>query len=196
VTIAALALALAVQAAARQPQVLAVEAFYAHIIEHHPLGLPQGEVKRTLWPLLSKRLARRLDVLQACEDDYFRRNRQVLEAEQLKPGIGWLEYGLFSGGNESALPAEVEVTRVEPAGAGRSRVHLRFTYRETFETYGRPPNPDNVHRWTGIAVVVTEAGRSAIDDYIPIDHRSGKVLTSLSEDFPECRSGRWTGPRY
>jgi hypothetical protein len=170
-----------------------VRAFYDQIIKLHPIGIPTGEAKRALWPLLSSRLAQRLDALQACEDDYYRRNKKKLESEQLKPSIGWIESGLFSGENEQALPAEVTITRIEPAGAGRFRAYLQFTYRDTFETYSRPPDDSNTFRWTGIVLVVSEGDRYAVDDYIPINHDSGKPLAVLSEGFPECRGNRWVG---
>ena len=170
-----------------------VRAFYDQIIKLHPIGIPTGEAKRALWPLRSSRLAHRLDALQTCEDDYYRRNKKKLESEQLKPSIGWIESGLFSGENEQALPAEVTITRIEPAGTGRFRVYLQFTYRDTLETYGRPPDDSNTFRWTGIVLVVSEGDRYAVDDYIPINHNSGKSLAALSEGFPECRENRWVG---
>lgn len=95
--------------------------------------------------------------------------------------------------DEEALPAEVVITSVESAGADRFRVHLQFTYRDTFETRARPPNDSNTFRWTGIAIVALEAGRYAVDDYVPIDHHSGRTLAALSKDFPECKGGRWVG---
>jgi hypothetical protein len=136
---------------------------------------------------------RRLDALQACEDDYYRRNEKKLESEQLKPSIGWIESGLFSGENEQALPAEATITRIEPAGTGRFRAYLQFTYRDTFETYGRPPDDSNTFRWTGVVLVVSEGDHYAVDDYVPIDLDSGKPLTALSANFPECRGNRWVG---
>ena len=169
-----------------------VNEFYALIVKHHPLGIPTGEVKRAIWPLLSSRLAASLEALQACEDDYFRRYEKVLKAEQLKPSIGWLEHGLFSGGNEEALPAEVRVTRVEPRPDERMQMDLEFTYRDTFETYGRPPDDSNTFRWRGTLLVVREGGRYLIDDYVPIDEK-GKAHTPLSRNFSECQRGRWVG---
>lgn len=172
----------------------AVQAFYEEIVRRHPLGLPKDEDKRVLWPLLSTRLVRTLTNLQACEDDYFRQARKRFtpeEAAQLKPAIPWLEYGLFSGGNEQALPAEVSVTRVLPAGKGRFRVEVRFTYRDTFDTYARPPDESNTFRWTGIVGVLFESGRFAIDDFIP--EHDGKPLPGLSKAFPDCKGPRWVG---
>lgn len=175
----------------------AVQAFYGEVIKRHPLGIPTGEDKRALWPLLSMRLARTLDTLQACENDYFEGNRRLFtpeQAAQLKPSIGWMEYGLFSGGGaEMALPAAVAVTHVASVGGGRFRVYLEFTYKDTHETYGRPPDESNTFEWTGIAKVVFEGGRYVIDDFIPIDIDSGKRLPGLAQLFPECKGPRWTG---
>jgi hypothetical protein len=172
-----------------------VRAFYDQIIRFHPIGIPRGEARSALWPLLSARLARRLDALQACEDDYYRLNKKKLESGQLKPSIGWIESGLFSGGNEQALPAEAAIIKIQPAGAGRFRAYLQFTYRDTLETYGRPTDDSNTFRWTGIALVASEGNRYVVDDYIPIDLDSGKPLAPLSEGFPECRGSRWIGLR-
>ncbi len=174
----------------------AVRVFYHEVIKRHPLGIPTGEDKRALWPLLSVRLARTLDTLQACENDYFEGGRRLFtpeKAAELKPSIGWMEYGLFSGADERAMPAEVTVTQVASRGGGRFRVHLRFTYRDTYETYGRPPDDSNTFEWTGIASVVFEGGRYVIDDFIPIDGDSGKRLPGLAKLFPECKGPRWAG---
>jgi hypothetical protein len=46
----------------------AVRVFYDEVIKRHPLGIPTGEDKAAFWPLLSVRLARTLDTLQACEN--------------------------------------------------------------------------------------------------------------------------------
>jgi hypothetical protein len=180
-----------------------VHRFYATVIKHHPIGIPTGAAKDALWPLLSRRLVRRLDLLQACEDDYFRRNQRLLNPEPragdpyppaiLKPAIGWLEYGLFSGGNENALPAEISVRGVDAVGRDTFRVRVQFTYRDTFETYGRPPDESNTFQWPGVVVVVRAQNGYRIDDYLPVDAESGKTSTPLSEDFPECKSGRWVG---
>jgi hypothetical protein len=175
----------------------AVRVFYDEVIKRHPLGIPTGEDKAAFWPLLSVRLARTLDTLQACENDYFEGNRRLLltpeQASQLKPSIAWMEYGLFSGANELAMPAAVAVTQVASGGGRRFRVHLQFTYRDTYETYGRAPDESNTFEWTGIAVVVFEGGRYAIDDFIPIDTDSGKQLPGLAKLFPECKGPRWAG---
>src|ERR1700722_14303859 len=51
----------------------AVRVFYTYVTRYQPLGIPRGRAKKALWPLMSKRLGRELDSLQACDDDYYRR---------------------------------------------------------------------------------------------------------------------------
>lgn len=175
----------------------AVRVFYGEVVRRHPLGIPTGEDKRALWPLLSVRLARTLDTLQACENDYFEGNRRLFTPEQaaaqLKPTIGWMEYGLFSGEDERARPAEVAVTQVESGEGGRFEVHLQFTYRDTYETYGRTPAESNTFKWTGMAVFVFEGERYVIDDFMPMDAESGEREPGLAKLFPECKGPRWAG---
>ena len=202
-TVAGLMLVLAVGGSDPAAASAAVQRFYAIVIKDHPLGVPKGATKEALWPLLSRRLAGQLDLLQACEDDYYRRNRARLNPEPrpgdpnppayLKPTIAWLERGLFSGYWEQALPAELAVVAAEPSVGGSLRVRVRFTYRDTFETYGRPPTDANTFRWLGLVVVVREHDRYLIDDYVPIDEESGKTMTPLSADFRECKGERWVG---
>jgi hypothetical protein len=170
-----------------------VQRFYELVVKSHPLGIPKGLDKQTLWPLMSERLRRHLDLVQACEDDYFRRYRAVLDAGNSKPSIGWLERGLFSGENEMALPAEAVITRVEPKGQAAFRVRLDFTYRETSATNLRPADAANTFHWPGIALVVSEGGRYVVDDVLLFDD-SGKPGPALSRDFPWCNGGRWVGP--
>jgi hypothetical protein len=172
-----------------------VEALYKEVIQRHPLGLWVGEDKAAIWPLLSTRLTRVLNDLEACETDYYEGNRKIFtpeEADQLKPTIGWLEYGLFSGGDEQAMPAEIEITKVVQGG-GAFQVHVLFTYRDTFETYGRPPDDRNTFHWRGIVSVVHEAGRYAVDDFRLMDSDSGKLLPGLPRFFHGCKGRHWAG---
>jgi hypothetical protein len=170
-----------------------VEDFYAIVIKHHPLGLPTGQVKREMAPYLSPRLLASLAALEACERDYFGRYLRILERDQLKPDLDWLEYGLFSGGHEKALPAEVVVTGVKRVRDGRLRAEVELTYRETFETYGKPPDPKAVFKWQGAVMLVHEGDRFLIDDFIPIDDDTGDDQPALAREFEGCRAGKWVG---
>jgi hypothetical protein len=173
-----------------------VHALYKEVIRRHPLGLWSGEDKAAIWPLLSPRLKQSLDDLQACEDNYYEANRARYtpeEAAQLKSEVGWLEYGLFSGGNEQALPAEVEVTQLVPARGGTFDVHVLFTYRDTFKTYGRPPDDRNTFQWRGVVTIVKEGRRFTIDNVRLMDSETGKLEPGLPEMFAECKGRQWIG---
>jgi hypothetical protein len=168
-----------------------VRALYKEVVQRHPLGLWVDEDKAAIWPLLSTRLTTALDALQACENEYFEGNRKLFtdeEASQLKPSIGWMEYGLFSGSSERTSPAEVDITRVVPSKTGAFRVYVRFTYRDTF--YGRPQDS---YQWSGMVLVVPERGHYVVDDFRGIDSESGKLDRGLPKLFSECRGAHWAG---
>ena len=180
-----------VMCAKDSPHEALVREFYRHVIAHHPLGIPDGEAKRLLWPLMTSRLTRILETAAVCEEDYFRQNT----CTDCKPEFWWLEDGLFSGGNENALPAEVEIVKIRAKRSRSYQVTLRFTYRETFATYGRPPDPANTYQWNGMAIVDCSSGRCLFDDFIRLDPKTGKPFLTLSTAFTDCRDGKWIGPR-
>lgn len=162
---------------------------YAQIVERQPLGIPTGADKTAIWPFLSERLVRVLETAAACEDDYWKKNAD----SDGKPNFGWLEYGLFSGANEKALPTEVMVKRTEQQKNGLYLVYLRFTYKETFRTYGRPPNTDSSFQWYGAAVVKSEDGRFVVDDILLYKGTSNTIESRLSDLFRGCDGPHWVG---
>jgi hypothetical protein len=178
----------AVQPQPQQADAL-VRQLSAQIVARRPLGIPDGEDKAAIWPLLSGRLVRQLETARACQVDYLRRHG----TDDGKPDFGWLESGLFSGDNERAIPAEIAVERVERLKSGAFRVVVRFTYRESFETYGRPPDPANFFSWRGAMMVVPEAGQLFIDDVVLFRDGSTRVESRLSEAFVGCAGPRWVG---
>jgi len=105
-----------------------VRELYQQVVVRRPLGIPKGEDKAALWPLLSKKLIQKLDVAQRCEDDYLRQRPD----KDGKPAFGWLETGLFSGSNEWAIPASAAVERTEPMKDGTFRAYVRLTYKRVF----------------------------------------------------------------
>jgi hypothetical protein len=161
----------------------------AQIVARRPLGIPDGEDKAAIWPFLSGRLVRQLETARACEVDYFR----LHGTDDGKPDFGWLESGLFSGDNERAIPAEIAVERIERLKSGAFRVVVRFTYRERFDTYGRPPDPANFFSWRGAMMVVPEAGQLLVDDVVLFRDGSTRVQSRLSEAFVGCAGPRWVG---
>jgi len=161
-----------------------VRQFYKHIVARHPLGIPRGSDRELLWPLMTRRLAGILRTAAACEEDYFRQ----YTCTDCKPQFSWLEFGLFSGGNEEALPVEIKIVTSESISPRSFRITVKFTYRETFATYGRPPNPENHFEWLGQVIVDCSTKSCLIDDFSRKDYDF-----TLSTSFIGCRGSRWVG---
>jgi hypothetical protein len=168
-----------------------VRELYRQIVARRPLGIPKGEDKAAIWPHLSKRLIHRLETAQACEDSYFQQHT----GEDSKPGFDWLEVNLFSGGNEQAIPSSAVVERTAAQKDGSLRVYVRLRYKESFETYGRPPNPANTFHWGVAAAVISEGGRFVVDDVLLFKDDSTKIASRLADSFPGCDGSRWTGDK-
>jgi hypothetical protein len=166
-----------------------VRELYQQVVARRPLGIPKGEDKAALWPFLSKRLIQKLDAAQTCENDYLRQRPD----KDGKPAFGWLETGLFSGSNEWAIPASAAVDRTKPMKDGTFRVYVRLTYKESFETYGRPPDPANTFDWHVAAVVKSEGGRFVVDDVLLFEDASTKIASRLTDSFRGCDGPRWVG---
>jgi hypothetical protein len=166
-----------------------VRNLYAHIVKARPIGIPTGTDRAVLWPLLTGRLVAVLETARRCEEDYFRRHPD----RDLKPDFGWIETGLFSGPDEMALPSLVQIIRTDTIGRLRYLVLVEFTYRELFETYGRPPDPRNTFQWRGEVTVDGATGRFLVDEFRRVDNGSGERARALSEQFVGCRGTRWVG---
>ncbi len=166
-----------------------VRELYQQVVARKPLGIPKGEDKAALWPFLSKRLIQTLDAAQSCENDYLRQR----PAEDGKPAFGWLEAGLFSGSNEWAIPASAAVERTEPMKDGTFRVYVRLTYKESSETYGKPPDPTHTFDWHAAAVVISEEGRFVVNDVLLFKEDSTKIQSRLADSFAGCDGPRWVG---
>jgi hypothetical protein len=166
-----------------------VQELYQQVVAHKPLGIPKGADKAAIWPLLSNRLTQKLDAAQACEDDYYRQ----MTDKNSKPGFAWLENGLFSGANEEATPSAVALERTEPSKNGSFRVYVRLTYKESFETYDRPPNPADTFHWRVVAVVKSQGERFVVDDILFFKVDSTKIASRLTEFFKGCDGSRWVG---
>jgi hypothetical protein len=163
-----------------------VRVFYAYVTTYRPLGIPREPAKTALWPLISQRLVRELETLQSCEDDYFRRFGEYLRANQFKPGIGWLEDGLFSGPNEAASPSKFSILSSKTVGENRVDVHLRFTHKQTY-CCGYPPQYEH---YEGVVAVVLEDHRYVIDDFVAL---GVTPLVRLSDGYAGCQGGQWVG---
>jgi hypothetical protein len=166
-----------------------VRELYQQVVARRPLGIPKGDDRAALWPFLSLRVIQKLGTAQACEDDYLRQTPD----KNGKPAFGWLETDLFSGSNEWAIPASAVVDRTKPMKDGTFRVYVRLTYKESFETYGRPPDPANTFDWHVAAVVKSEGGRFVVDDVLRFEDGSTKTASRLTDSFRGCDGPRWVG---
>jgi hypothetical protein len=128
-------------------------------------------------------------VAQTCEDDYLRQRPN----KDGKPAFGWLETGLFSGSNEWAIPASAAVEHTEPMKDGTFRVYVRLTYKESFETYGKPPDPTHTFDWRVAAVVISEEGRFVVNDVLLFEDESTEIASRLTKSFTGCDGPRWVG---
>jgi hypothetical protein len=168
-----------------------VRELYQQVVTRRPLGIPRGTDKPPIRHLLSQRLNQRLDAAEACEADYFRQH----PGKDIKPEFPWLETGLFSGANEEAIPSAVVVDRSEQQKDGSFHVYVRLTYKESYETYGKPPDPANTFNWDVAAVVRSEGGRFVVDDIVFFKDRSTKIDSRLTDSFSGCDGPHWIGEK-
>ncbi len=161
-----------------QPDAL-VSSLYEQVVARHPLGIPYGADLKIFAPYLSKALLRRFDLNNACFADWRRRNPDP----SLKPPVGLIENGLFSGGNEEAQPQTFHIERAESGKDGSARVYVKLTWAD-------PPN--NPLTWNVAAVVVREDDRPVVDDILYLKDGNGDVESSLSKDLSTgCDGARW-----
>jgi hypothetical protein len=159
----------------------AVRVFYTDITKFHSSGIPSGRVRKSLWPLLSNRLAQEIDGLGACEKDYFRRYGEILRVHTLKPAIPWGEVGLFTGPNDASTPPTFRILGSRSVGENRVDALLAFK-----EDWGESE---------GLVTVILENGHWLIDDYVAMYEND--ELTRLSAGYSQCKDGGWVGqPAY
>jgi hypothetical protein len=163
-----------------QPEAM-VRSFYSEVVAHHPVGIPRGQDMRALAPYLSKSLLRRINSALACEDDYYRRHQNSKE----KPDIEWLEFGLFTGGNEKVSPRAFYVEGTQSEKDGFFQVSVRLTWG----------SPSKRWIWRVVAVVIQEDGHFGVDDVIfEKDENLDEVESRLSETLASgCDGPRWVG---
>ncbi len=165
----------------------AVSVFYTHITKYQPHGIPAGRAKKALRPLFSRRLAEELDSLQACDDNYYQRYGDVLEANHYKPATPWLEDGLFSGPNEAASPMKFSILSSRAIGDYRVDVYVSFTYKQTY-CCGQSASYEH---YEGVVTVISEANRWVIDDFVAMP--GNDQLHHLSDGYLQCKDGKWVG---
>jgi hypothetical protein len=166
-----------------------VRKLYEEIVAHHPIGIPVGAEKVTIWPFLSKRLTEQLQTAQACEEDYFRQHPTA--DSTAKPA--WLKSGIFSGDSNRALPTNAFAYSAGPQKDGSFPVNVDLTYT---------PDPMRAldRFWGTEARVVAEDGRFVVDNVRIFDsdstdpHRAADAPSHLlSDSFAGCDGPHWTG---
>jgi hypothetical protein len=165
-----------------RPEAL-VRSLYRQVVARHPLGIPYGADMKIFAPYLSKTLLHRFDLNDACFADWRRQNPDP----SLKPPVGLIENGLFSGGNEEAEPRAFHIERMESEGDGSFRVYVRLAW-------GAPPEKPLI--WRVAAVVVRENGHFVVDDVLFLKDKDQEVDSRLSETLAAgCDGTRWIGVR-
>ena len=170
------------KAKAKQAEAL-VRSLYHLVVVYHPVSIPDEAEMKVFAPYLSKSLLKKIDLASSCAADWHRKNPPP---PMLKPPFGWLESGLFSGGNEKASPRLYHVGRTELMKDDSSRVHVRLTW-------GRSEDP---WVWNVAALVIKENGRFVVDDviYLKDDRYPEDPELRLSEALQEgCDGPRWVG---
>ena len=171
------------------PIIDGVRKLYKEVVDHHPIGIPVGAEKVTIWPFLSKRLSKQLQTAQACEDDYFRQ-RQTTDSAA-KPA--WLKTSIFSGDGKRPLPTSSFAYSRGPQKDASFMVDVELAH-----------SPDPMHGpdqgWGVAARVVVEDGRFVVDDVRILDNDSidGRSPWDgpshlLSDSFAGCDGPHWTG---
>ena len=164
----------------KQPKAL-VQNLYQQVVDRHPIGIPKGEDMKTFALYLSQALLHKIDLANACGADWYRQNPDP----HLKPAIGWLELGFFSGGDEQATPNSFVVEKMQSQQDGTVRVYVKLTYEEPRE---RP------WVWHVAAIVLHENGRYVVDDVIYLKERGERAEARLSAALSQgCDGSRWVG---
>jgi len=135
----------------------------------------------TFAPYLSQSLLHRIDSALACERDYYQTHQNIKE----KPEIDWLEFGLFTGGNEKVSPDTFRVERTQSEEDGSFRIFVRLTWGPSSKPW----------IWQVAARVVREQGRFAVDDVIFLkDENTLDPEARLSEILMSgCSGSQWIG---
>ena len=162
-----------------QPEAM-VRSLYNEVVARHPVGIPRDADMKAVAPYLSKSLLHRIELALACEDDYYRRHQNPNE----KPQIEWLEFGLFTGGNEKVSPRTFDVEKTQSEKDGSFRVYVRLTW-------GSPSKP---WIWRVAAMVVQENGHFVVDDVVFLADENLDVESRLSKTLTAgCDGSRWIG---
>lgn len=168
-----------------QPVVaVGVNEFYKLIVKRHPIGIPTGADRTTLWPFLSKSLIQKLESAEACQQDYLRQHPNV----HVLPKEAWIDSGIFVGHSKRAFPLSSNAVKKDPQKDGSFAVTVTLTY---VKLPGFVPDEAN---WVVVATVVPEHNRFVIDDvrlFDGLDTNGPSHL--LTENLTGCDGAHWAG---
>ena len=158
-----------------------VQDLYTQVISRHPIGVIKGDDMSVFAPLIGRALRHRIDLTADCEADYFRQHPET----DMKPHFGWLELGLFTGGDEMAAPSAFRVERTRPVKQGVVRVYVTLTHAQTNEPGSTKP----------VAVeVAREQGRYLAQDVIYLKGKNNRSDVRLSKVLAAgCDGAHWVG---
>lgn len=159
------------------------------VVARHPLGVPHGEDKAGISPLLSKRLRTQLEAAQACQVDFLRQYPRPAKM----PEPAWFNAGLFSGDSALALPGADLVDHKERQEDGSFLVFVWLSH-ENSAVPDSAPSASRWRIWHVSALVKSEDGRFVVDDIrlFGEDSIDGPSLL-LSDSFTGCDGPRWVG---
>lgn len=156
-----------------------VRSLYREVQRLAPDGLPGGADMRVFVPYLSKSLRRKIDLAEACENDWFRQNH----GQVVKAPFAWSEFGIFSGGNERTSPGQFHIESIRKADDGSFEIIVGFTYLPV----------DGSGSWLVMDHVIQESGHFVLDDVLfPKDSQGDhSALTGILSEG--CKGPRWVG---
>ena len=156
-----------------------VRSLYTQVVALHPLGIAVGGHLKVFAPYLSKTLLHRIDVANACMDDWDRHNQNP---NAKPPG---LEDGLFTGDDLRAEPTSFHIESVQAEKNGSFHVYVSLTREEP---------PDDTDTWRVIAIVIGENGHYLVDDVIWLKNKPQDVEVRLTEYLSRgCDGPHWLG---
>jgi hypothetical protein len=162
---------------------------YDAVVAGHPRGIPNGQDKVRITPLLSKRLRGRLESAQACQEDYLRQHPGPAKM----PESAWFKAGLFSGEGALALPGADLVDHKQRQEDGSFQVFVWLS-REDSAVQDSAPSASRWRTWHISAVVKSEDGRFVVDDVRLFgDDSLDGPSRLLSDSFSGCDGPRWVG---
>jgi hypothetical protein len=162
---------------------------YDTVVEHHPLGIPQGDGRARIMPLLSASLRKQLQDAQACQEDYL---HQSPASERNQKPV-WFNAGLFSGEGESAAPGAELIDHEEHKDDGSLHVIVWLSRKESVVP-NAVASASSWRNWHVSVAVSAEDGRFAIDDVRIFDGLSTDSPSHLLTDsFVGCNGSRWVG---